>query len=55
MGVEDREVMASSGLYGGQEIKLASLEFDGYGLRWWDSVVHTCQENNELPIITCAI
>jgi hypothetical protein len=35
-----------------KKIKLASLEFDGYALRWWDSVVHTCQENNELPIMT---
>jgi hypothetical protein len=35
-----------------KKIKLASSEFDGYALRWWDSVVHTRQENNELPIIT---
>jgi hypothetical protein len=35
-----------------KKIKLASLEFDGYALRWWDSIVHTHQENNELPIMT---
>jgi hypothetical protein len=35
-----------------KKIKLASLEFDGYPLRSWDSVVHTRQENNKLPIIT---
>jgi hypothetical protein len=35
-----------------KKIKLASSEFDGYALRWWDSVVHTRQENNKLPIMT---
>jgi hypothetical protein len=35
-----------------KKIKLASSEFDGYALRWWDSIVHTRQENNELPIMT---
>jgi hypothetical protein len=35
-----------------KKINLASSEFDGYALRWWDSVVHTREENNELPIMT---
>jgi hypothetical protein len=35
-----------------RKIKLTSSEFDGYALRWWDSVVHTRQGNNEMPIIT---
>jgi hypothetical protein len=35
-----------------KKIKLGSSEFDGYALRWWDNVVHTHQENNELPIMT---
>ena len=35
-----------------KKIKLASSEFDGYALRWWDSVVQGRQEDGELPIIT---
>ena len=34
------------------KIKLASSEFDGYALRWWDSLVRRREEDGELPIIT---
>ncbi|KAK1685873.1 hypothetical protein QYE76_046721 [Lolium multiflorum] len=32
-----------------RKVKLASSEFDGYALRWWDGVTRTRQEDNELP------
>ncbi|KAK1684689.1 hypothetical protein QYE76_045537 [Lolium multiflorum] len=35
-----------------RKIKLASSEFDGYALRWWDGVTRTRQEDNELPVHT---
>ncbi|KAK1695755.1 hypothetical protein QYE76_012452 [Lolium multiflorum] len=35
-----------------RKIKLASSEFDGYALRWWDGLVRAREENGELPIIT---
>jgi hypothetical protein len=35
-----------------RKIKLASSEFDGYALRWWDSIVRERREDNELPILT---
>ncbi|KAK1614782.1 hypothetical protein QYE76_020299, partial [Lolium multiflorum] len=35
-----------------RKVKLASSEFDGYALRWWDGVTRTCQEKNELPVRT---
>ncbi|KAK1663391.1 hypothetical protein QYE76_051550 [Lolium multiflorum] len=35
-----------------RKIKLASSEFDGYALRWWDALVHNRQADGELPIIT---
>ncbi|KAK1667361.1 hypothetical protein QYE76_055520 [Lolium multiflorum] len=35
-----------------RKIKLASSEFDGYALRWWDALVRNRQEDGELPIIT---
>ncbi|KAK1680829.1 hypothetical protein QYE76_041677 [Lolium multiflorum] len=34
------------------KIKLASSEFDGYALRWWDALVRNRQEDGEPPIIT---
>jgi hypothetical protein len=34
------------------KIKLASCEFYGYALRWWDGIVHAQQEDGDLPIIT---
>ncbi|KAK1620455.1 hypothetical protein QYE76_025972 [Lolium multiflorum] len=39
-----------------RKIKLASSEFDGYALRWWDGLVRAREEDGELPIITwCAM
>ncbi|XP_014751732.1 uncharacterized protein LOC106865663 [Brachypodium distachyon] len=35
-----------------RKIKLASSEFDGYALRWWDNIVRTRQEEGDPPIIT---
>ena len=35
-----------------RKIKLASSEFDGYALHWWDSIVRERREDNELPILT---
>ncbi|KAK1607904.1 hypothetical protein QYE76_031577 [Lolium multiflorum] len=35
-----------------RKIKLASSEFDGYALRWWDALVQNREEDGELPIIT---
>ncbi|KAK1627653.1 hypothetical protein QYE76_001968 [Lolium multiflorum] len=35
-----------------RKIKLASSEFDGYALRWWDALVRNRQEDGEPPIIT---
>ncbi|KAK1651450.1 hypothetical protein QYE76_069255 [Lolium multiflorum] len=35
-----------------RKIKLASSEFDGYALRWWDGLVRAREEDGELPIIT---
>ncbi|KAK1681247.1 hypothetical protein QYE76_042095 [Lolium multiflorum] len=35
-----------------RKIKLASSEFDGYALRWWDALVQDREEDGELPIIT---
>ncbi|KAK1662126.1 hypothetical protein QYE76_050285 [Lolium multiflorum] len=35
-----------------RKIKLASSEFDGYALRWWDALVRNRQVDGELPIIT---
>ncbi|KAK1616575.1 hypothetical protein QYE76_022092 [Lolium multiflorum] len=35
-----------------RKIKLASSEFDGYALRWWDALVRNRQADGELPIIT---
>ncbi|KAK1665882.1 hypothetical protein QYE76_054041 [Lolium multiflorum] len=35
-----------------RKIKLASSEFDGYALRWWDALVRNCQADGELPIVT---
>ena len=31
---------------------LASSEFDGYALRWWDNVVHKREEDGDPPIVT---
>ena len=36
-----------------RKIKLASSEFDGYALRWWDNLVQQRREENGLPILTC--
>ncbi|KAK1697024.1 hypothetical protein QYE76_013721 [Lolium multiflorum] len=39
-----------------RKIKLASSEFDGYALRWWDALVRNRQADGEPPIITwCAM
>ncbi|KAK1633016.1 hypothetical protein QYE76_007331 [Lolium multiflorum] len=35
-----------------RKIKLASSEFDGYALRWWDRYVSAREEDGELSIIT---
>ncbi|KAK1601193.1 hypothetical protein QYE76_016777 [Lolium multiflorum] len=35
-----------------RKIKLASSEFDGYALRWWDALVRNRQEDGEQPIVT---
>ncbi|KAK1683442.1 hypothetical protein QYE76_044290 [Lolium multiflorum] len=35
-----------------RKVKLASLEFDGYALRWWDGVTRARQEDNELSVLT---
>ncbi|KAK1660225.1 hypothetical protein QYE76_048384 [Lolium multiflorum] len=35
-----------------RKIKLASSEFDGYALRWWDAFVSNCDEDGEQPIRT---
>ncbi|KAK1664824.1 hypothetical protein QYE76_052983 [Lolium multiflorum] len=39
-----------------RKIKLASTEFDGYALRWWDSLVRNLDEDGAQPIRTwCAM
>ncbi|KAK1628541.1 hypothetical protein QYE76_002856 [Lolium multiflorum] len=35
-----------------RKIKLASSEFDGYALRWWDRFLRAREEDGEQPIIT---
>ena len=35
-----------------RKIKLASSEFDGYALRWWDNLVQQRREDNAVPILT---
>ncbi|KAK1631314.1 hypothetical protein QYE76_005629 [Lolium multiflorum] len=35
-----------------RKVKLASSEFDGYALRWWDGVTCARQEDNEFPVLT---
>ncbi|KAK1664015.1 hypothetical protein QYE76_052174 [Lolium multiflorum] len=35
-----------------RKVKLASSEFDGYALRWWDGVTRARQEDNKLPVLT---
>ncbi|KAK1644214.1 hypothetical protein QYE76_062019 [Lolium multiflorum] len=35
-----------------RKVKLASSEFDGYALRWWNGVTRARQEDNELPVLT---
>ena len=35
-----------------RKIKLASSEFDGYALRWWDNVVQKREEDGDPPIVT---
>ncbi|KAK1601071.1 hypothetical protein QYE76_037516 [Lolium multiflorum] len=35
-----------------RKIKLASSEFDGYALRWWDGVTRARQEDGEVPVLT---
>ncbi|KAK1693302.1 hypothetical protein QYE76_009999 [Lolium multiflorum] len=35
-----------------RKIKLASSEFDGYALRWWDSLVRNLDEDGAQPIRT---
>ncbi|KAK1679651.1 hypothetical protein QYE76_040499 [Lolium multiflorum] len=35
-----------------RKIKLASSEFDGYTLRWWDAFDHNRAEDDEQPILT---
>src|SRR3954462_16015507 len=35
-----------------KKIKIASSEFDGYALRWWESVLTDGRENDGQPILT---
>ncbi|KAK1613813.1 hypothetical protein QYE76_019330 [Lolium multiflorum] len=35
-----------------RKVKLASSEFDGYALRWWDGVTRARPEDNELPVLS---
>jgi hypothetical protein len=35
-----------------RKIKLASSEFDGYALLWWDNIVQSRLEARDPPIIT---
>ena len=35
-----------------RKVKLAASEFDGYALRWWDSIVQNRREDNELPVLS---
>ena len=35
-----------------KKIKLASSEFDGYALRWWDNLVQRRRDDNEAPILS---
>ena len=35
-----------------RKVKLASSEFDGYALRWWDSIMSNRRDDNELPVLT---
>src|SRR3954462_7673006 len=35
-----------------RKIKLASSEFDGYALRWWDGIMTEIRETNGTPIRT---
>ena len=33
-----------------RKVKLASSEFDGYALRWWDGIVRARHDDNDVPI-----
>ena len=35
-----------------RKVILGASEFDGYALRWWDSIVQNRREDNELPVLT---
>ena len=35
-----------------RKVKLASSEFDGYALRWWESIVSNHRDDNELPVLS---
>ena len=35
-----------------RKIKLASSEFDGYALLWWDGLVSARREANDVPILS---
>ena len=35
-----------------KKVKLASSEFDGYALRWWDGIMNERRETNQLPVLT---
>jgi len=35
-----------------RKVKLASSEFDGYALRWWESIVSNRRDDNELPVLS---
>ena len=35
-----------------RKVKLASSEFDGYALRWWDSIVQNWREDNHIHVLT---
>ena len=37
-----------------RKIKLASSEFDGYALRWWDNLVQQQRDDNGVPVLTWA-
>ena len=36
-----------------KKVKLASAEFDGYALRWWDNLVTNRRDDHEVPVLRC--
>jgi cysteinyl-tRNA synthetase len=35
-----------------KKLVMASLEFEGYALIWWEQLLHDCEEDGEDPIVT---